>query len=96
VKVSIKGLREISNRLLDHVESLGVKEVELSEDYYWTFPQDQLNDPTLATPKPSRGQLTDDRNELRLIKRGERPVVAIALSWLSAIMRAVGGGRTGT
>jgi len=90
VKVSIEELREISNRLLDHVESLGVKEVDLSQDYYWTLPPDQLYDPALTVPNPSLGQLTDDWNELQLIKRGERPAVAIALSWLSAVMRAVG------
>lgn len=90
MKVSIGELREISNRLLDHVESLGVKDVDLSQDYYWTLPQDQLYDPNLTTPNPSLGQLTDDWNELQLIKRGERPPVAIALSWLSAVLRAVG------
>jgi hypothetical protein len=90
VKVSIGELRETSNRLLDHVESLGVKEVDLIQDYYSSFPSDQLYDPTLITPNPSLGQLTDDWNELQMIKRGERPPVAIALSWLSAVMRAVG------
>lgn len=90
MRVLIKDLREISNRLLDHVESLGVKEVDLPEDYYWTLPADQLYNPALTAPNPSLGQLTDDWNELQLIKRGERPPVAIALSWLAAIMRAVG------
>jgi hypothetical protein len=90
VKVSIREIRGISNQLLDHIESLGVNEVDLAHDYYWTLPTDQLYDPALAVPSPSLGQLTDDWNELLLIRRGDRPPVAIALAWLSAIMRAVG------
>lgn len=90
MKVSINELREISNRLLDHVESLGVKDVDISADYYWTIPADQLYDPSLEPAAPSLGQLTDDWNELQLIRQGDRPPVAIALEWLAAIMRAVG------
>ncbi len=90
MNVSIEELRAISTKLIDHLESLGITTVEIEDDYYWTFPKDQLYDPTLTTPDPSLGQLTDDWNELQLINRGERPPVAIALSWLAAIMRAVG------
>ena len=90
MNVSIDELRAVSTKLIDHLESLGVTAVEIEDDYYWMFPRDQLYDPTLSTPKPSLGQLTDDWNELQMINRGERPPVAIALSWLAAIMRAVG------
>lgn len=90
MKISIRELREVSNSLLDHIESLGVTEVDIDEDYYWTIPKEQLYDPARDDVSPSLGQLTDDWNELQLIRRHERPPVALALGWLASVLRAVG------
>jgi hypothetical protein len=90
VKVSIRELREVSTALFDHVESLGVTEVEVDDDYYWSIPKEELYDPARDSVSPSLGQLTDDWNELQMIRRRERPPVALALTWLASVLRAIG------
>ena len=90
MKITVRELREISDALLNHIESLGVREVEVDDDYYWAIPREQLYDASVEAVQPSLGQLTDDWNELQMIRRGERPPVALALGWLASIMRAVG------
>jgi hypothetical protein len=90
VKVPVSELREVSNQLLDHLERLGVTDVEIPDDYYWSISKEQLYDPTAENLDPTLGQLSDDWKELSMIRRGERPPVALALGWLASVMRAVG------
>jgi len=90
VKIEVRELRKITDLLLEHVESLGVTQVNLEDDYYWTIPTDQRYDPSRTSVTPDLGQLTDDWHELQMILRGERPAVALALGWLGAVMTSVG------
>jgi hypothetical protein len=90
LRVSIRQLREVSGVLLDHLERLGISDVEVDADYYWHIPREQVYDATLERLEPDLGQLSEDWEKLEAIRRGELPAVAPALEWLGAVYRAVG------
>jgi hypothetical protein len=90
VKIAVSDLSAVSQKLLAHLEHLGVREVEIEVDYYWRVPPEQLYDTARSTVEPDLGQLSDDWEKLRMIQRGERQPVAAALEWLGATLRAVG------
>lgn len=90
MKVTVEQLRETSRALLDHVERLGVNEIDLEVDYYWHIPRFQVYDVELEKLQPDLGQLSEDWQKLESIRRGEEPPIAIALEWLGAVYRAVG------
>ncbi len=59
--INIAELRSIINSILSHVEDdLQLKEVELTEDYYWAIPDDSLYAILEGANEPNIGSLCDD------------------------------------
>ncbi|NVJ23906.1 MULTISPECIES: hypothetical protein [Myxococcus] len=90
MKIKVSELRHVTNLLLDHLERSGHLEVEFTEDFYWSIPEDRLyavyDEPTGFTV----GQLSDDWEELRQIGSGQKPPVGYGLVWLSSLLRRIG------
>ncbi|MFZ6776006.1 hypothetical protein ACO0LD_04180 [Undibacterium sp. Ji83W] len=59
--INIAELRSIINSILSHVEDdLQLKEVDLTEDYYWAMPDDSLYAVLEDAKPPNIGSLCDD------------------------------------
>jgi len=87
--VKVEELRGIADRLFEHLEQSGVKEVDIDQDYYWIVPEEQRYDPREQPKELVLGQLSDDWKELRDVLRGEPPI-AYRLVWFASVLRAVG------
>jgi len=90
VKVKVIELRAIADRLFAYLEETGRNEFEVSDDYYWAISKEEVYDPSKDPKDLTIGQLSDDWNELGAILKEERPPIAYALVWLSAILRNIG------
>jgi len=88
--VSITELRQIANRLFDHLETRDTSEIALKDDYYWSIPRAERNDPSKEPVEFTLGQLSDDLTELRKISGHSAEPIAYALVWLSSVLREVG------
>lgn len=89
MRINVRDLRTVSNRLFDHLESLGEHGIEVDQDYYWVIAESQLYDPTRSPSDFVLGQLTDDWHELTNVLNGREPV-SYSLVWLGSILRAIG------
>jgi hypothetical protein len=45
MQIDLRELRQVTNRLFDHLEQQGDTQFELTQDYYWVIPDEQLYDP---------------------------------------------------
>ena len=59
-------------------------------DFYWDIPVEELYDPYTTPNDLDLGQLSEDWEKLRAIARGETLPVGYSLTWLAAVLRAVG------
>lgn len=83
-------LRAIAERLFAHLDETGRGELEITEDFYWVIPKENLYDMSRNPKNLVIVQLIDDWNDLIKIMTGDAPPIGHALVWLSAILRAVG------
>ena len=90
MKVSVSELRNMSERLFDHLESGGNSQLEIPQDYYWYVPTKERYQPYVEPKGLTLGQLSDDWAELQKIIRGESEPIDYALVWLSTILRVIG------
>lgn len=90
MEVSVDELRTVSRLLFDHLEEIGYSTVPIKDDYYWWIPDDALYNLESEPKEFGVGQLSDDLQELRAIAGNERDPSALALAWLSAVLRYVG------
>ena len=92
MKLDIKELQQVVQRLLSHLESRGIDEVELPNDLYWAVPESRLFD-VASPPEDIRldiGSLTDDWTFTRaLLDEGTQPV-AYQLTEVAPIIAALG------
>lgn len=94
-QVTVAQLKVAADLLLSHLESSGVKTIEITDDFYWDVPAsrryDQYDEPTQHTV----GQLSEDLSELQRMLAGETPALGYGLVWLAALLRRVGETSTG-
>jgi hypothetical protein len=83
-------LREVFEVLIRHLEETGVSEIEIDPDYYWDIPAEELYDPYNTPEGLDLGQLTEDWQKLQDVAAGRMPPVGYGLTWLAAVLRAVG------
>jgi hypothetical protein len=89
MQIDLRELRQVTNLLFDHLEQQGHTHLELTQDYYWVIPDEQLYDP-LHDPNPATfglGQLTDDWKWCRDLLHPEREPIGSGLLWVSALLR---------
>ncbi|MCK4764119.1 MAG: hypothetical protein KAW12_18110 [Candidatus Aminicenantes bacterium] len=90
MKIKVSDLKKLSSIVLKHLEKNGEKEIELSSDYYWYIPKEQLYDLDNDPDELLMGQLYDDWENLNMILKREDEPLGYALVWLSSIFRFIG------
>ena len=88
--VSIDELREIFNRLMDHLETTGIDRVKLDCDFFWSIPQDELYNVYEDPKSLSIGQVSESLDFLNQIRLGQSEPIGFALVWLADVLRAIG------
>jgi hypothetical protein len=95
MRIAIADVRRICELLLTHLEQSGRGSIDLTNDFYWNIPQEQLYRPYEEPDVTDVGQLSDDWAELQAILRGQKEPLGYALVWLSSILRAIGEDNVG-
>jgi hypothetical protein len=90
MKVPIAMLQRAANAIFDHLQKEGHTEIELTEDYYWSIPDDALYDMYKEPKAFTSGQISSDVEELERIAVGRSAPIAYALVWLSSVVRLAG------
>ncbi|MFZ6028555.1 MAG: hypothetical protein ACOYYS_12635 [Chloroflexota bacterium] len=90
MRIDVKELQAITNILYDHLESLEIRHVDISDDYYWNINGKKIYDPYQSPTNLDMGQLTDNWQELQKLLKGEREPIAYEFVWLAALLRAIG------
>jgi hypothetical protein len=89
MKVSTAELRLATELLLRHLDDTGQQEIEITEDFYWSVPEnvryDSYDEPTEHTV----GQLSDDVGELKKMVAGQTRPTGRDLVWLAATFAVV-------
>jgi uncharacterized membrane protein len=92
MKIYISDLKKISNLLINHLNDLEIKSIEISKDFYWVIDKTKVYDPYKEPTLEgcSLGQLTDDWEKLQKILNKENEPISYALVWLASILRIIG------
>jgi hypothetical protein len=89
--VEIEKLREIIESILNHISGdLGIAQVELDEDFYWSVDSSFLYK---ANEKPSNfdlGSLLDDWDFLSDLPNDKDQAVSLMLTHVAPLLRYVG------
>ena len=88
--VDLDTMRAALTKLLDHVEAMGGKNVELDDDLYWSIQKRELNDPTKQPSDLTLGSIDDDLENVSEVARGTKEAVGYDLVWAASILRAIG------
>lgn len=89
MRIDISALRKAVDMILSEIENEGIREVDLSKDYYWSIPADQRYDPYNSPKELTLGQLSEDWKETLRIVNESQPPAAYQLEWVSALLRYV-------
>jgi len=91
LEIKIADLREVTNRIFEHIEKdLKLDVVRLTEDYYWDVPSDRLYDMANRPAELDTGQLYDDWEFLSHILQDEDQAVSLMLIHLAPLLRYIG------
>lgn len=88
-KIKVDELEQIFKSLTDRLRLTTGGEIELSVDYYWHIPSDQIYNPYEDPKNLDMGQLWDDLAELRRILREEDDAIFYDFERLGNILIAV-------
>ena len=87
VKIQVSELRRITEAVFAQMERSGQSEVELTDDYYLSIPDDRLYG--IVTPSEdslNMGQLSIDREELTQVGRSHDSLPSHDLAHISAVL----------
>lgn len=90
IEIEIARLRQITNDLLTRLETNGTTKVELTSDYYWNVPPQQLYDSYDEPREFTMGQLSEDLDFVNEMIDGVRPPVTYGLVWIGSLFRFLG------
>lgn len=90
MKIKLSELRAITELLYKYFEEMECDEFEITEDYYWLIPQEEVYDPSKNPHDLVIGQLYEDWDDLNGILTKGNPPVGYAFVWLSSILRFIG------
>lgn len=90
MRVTTSELARAAETILLHLESIGQTEFEMTEDFYWNIPEDEIYNPYAAPNNLDMGQLSEDLGRVRAILADPDLTVGAGLVWLSSILRRVG------
>lgn len=91
MEIDLLKLKDVVNRLLDHIiVTRGVQSFEIEQTNYWNIPSEEIYD---ATNRPSAldiGSLNDDWEFLSSLLDKENEPVAYQLTQLAPLIRYIG------
>lgn len=88
--IPLAGLREVCERILDHLSELGYQQLEIPFDAYWHVAAQIAFDAEAKPTQLDLGSLEEDWDELERLLSGDRPGPFIPdLRPLAAILNAV-------
>lgn len=90
MKVKVNDLKRAMDLFVDRLESEGVYEVDIEEDFYWSIDQENLYDPYKEVESFSLGQLSSDWENVERMISGENQPIAYGLVWLSSVIKRIG------
>ena len=92
MKIRLTEIARVSNDIFERLKDEGYDEIEISHDFYWDIPKDELYQP-YNEPAPENftlGLISDDLIELGRIANHSRDLIPYHLVWLAAVLRAIG------
>jgi hypothetical protein len=90
MQINVAELHQITDKIFAHLHEIDVESIELTEDFYWHIPEEQLYNLDSDPAQLGLGQLYDDWADLRrLLEEGNDPI-AYDLVDLAAILRYIG------
>ena len=90
MEIKISDLRNITNLLFNHLESIGINKIEITKDFYWFIQKEELYNPYDKPQKIDLGQLSDDWDDLGKILKGQDDPGYWDFVDLSALLRFIG------
>jgi hypothetical protein len=90
MRVKLSELREITDVLLAHLEDMGLRSIDLRNEYYWDIQAPERYDVYTDPGKPTIGNLGDHWSELERMLGNPEDVHPYALVWLAALLRYAG------
>ncbi len=88
--IDIEKLRTVTNRILDFVEhELGMKTVELSENFYWSVPDDDLYQMDTEPKELNCGSLIDDLEFVLAAHKDAAQSIPLVLMHIAPLLRAL-------
>ena len=90
MQIDVKQLLQVSKKLFAHLESFGIKSVQLPVDYYWEIPKEKRYTVSQEPSAFTIGQLQSDWAELQKVLNGDSDPLAYHFVWLAALLRAAG------
>ena len=92
-EIDLKVLKSAVNAILDHLlEDLGIENVAIADekDSYWDCPYPQMHDVSMQPSDLTVGQLSDDFDFVKLVRRGQRADVSYNLVHIAPLLRYIG------
>lgn len=90
MRIDVEELQAITTILYEHLESLGIKHIDIPDDYYWNINSQEIYDPYQTPSNLDMGQLTENWQELQKLLKRESEPLAYEFVWLAALLRAIG------
>ena len=92
-EINLKVLKSAVDAVLDHLmEDLGIENVAIEDkkDSYWDCPYPEMHDVSMQPGDLTVGQLSDDFNFVRLVRRGHSADVSYNFVHIAPLLRYIG------
>lgn len=90
MQIDVSKLREISEKLLSHLENNGYDQVELEVDFYWNIPEEEKYKMENSPKDLDIGQLDEDWDFLQELLKQDHEPIGYEFVWLGKILEAIG------
>ena len=91
LEINIADLREITNRIFDHIQNdLKIDRLHIDKDYYWDIPDEYLYDPLKDPAQFVLGQLYHDWEFLLPLITDKELAVSLMLIHVAPLLRYIG------
>lgn len=92
-EINLRILKSAVNAVLDHlVEDLEIENVTIADekDSYWDCPYPEMHNVSMQPGELTVGQLSDDFDFLKLVRRGQGADVSYNLVHIAPLLRYIG------
>lgn len=90
MRISTEEALLAAQKIVQHLEQAGWKEIEISQDFYWDISAERRYDPYEQPSEMTIGQLSEDWEHVLEIANGSAEPIGYALVWLANVLRAMG------